>query len=87
MTVIAAFAGACALAAAFLLTIVIDDYQKRVVHGLLAQPPSGAPSIGLTPLRMTQADVDRKGNEEKECEGDECFAVCRRVCDDSCKKL
>jgi len=23
--------------------------------------------------------------EEKECKGEECFAVCRRVCDDSCK--
>ena len=25
--------------------------KKRVVHGLLAQPPSGAPSLGLTPLQ------------------------------------
>ena len=24
---------------------------------------------------------------DKECEGEECFAVCRRVCNDSCKML
>ena len=95
-------------------------YSKRVVYGLLAQPPSGALSIGPTPLRVDNIWNDHsatgstynstgiyndvificylhsqlsfirkvhKGNEEKECESDECFAVCRRVCDDSCKKL